>query len=428
MKPWIPGLLLFLALASPAQAIESALLEEAGIDLYGSFDLRMGTRLQQDAHQRRSSLQEGRLQLEASRMGEVANLSLRGDLVFDRIAKHQSLELERGKGFIDLREANVQLFPHPQADLKIGRQILTWGTGDLLFINDLFPKDWQAFFLGRDEEYLKAPSDAAMLSIFPGDFALDLIYSPRFDSDRHISGERISFFSPATASLSGRDNPVQVNERDRWFSEDEIALRLSRNLSGLELALYGYDGYWKSPAGMTDSGQAFAPGLQVLGASLRVALGEGLFNMELGRYDSKQDSDGSNPLIPNSEQRLLLGYERELATDLSAGLQYYLERMEDYGSYRSNLPAGFAARDENRQVVSLRLTQMLMNQNLTLSLFVYASPSDQDAYLRPAISYRASDHLELFAGGNLFTGKDNHTFFGQFEDNSNLYAGFRHSF
>ncbi|MFW6031595.1 MAG: hypothetical protein ACOC9T_03300, partial [Myxococcota bacterium] len=32
------------------------------------------------------------------------------------------------------------------------------GTGDLVFLNDLFPKDWRSFLLGRDLDYLKAPS------------------------------------------------------------------------------------------------------------------------------------------------------------------------------------------------------------------------------------------------------------------------------
>ncbi len=33
-------------------------------------------------------------------------------------------------------------------DLRLGRQIITRGVGDLVFINDVFPKDWSAFFPG----------------------------------------------------------------------------------------------------------------------------------------------------------------------------------------------------------------------------------------------------------------------------------------
>ena len=53
-----------------------------------------------------------------------------------------------------IREAHVSASPFTWLDVKLGRQILTWGTGDLLFINDVFPKDFVSFFIGRDGEYL----------------------------------------------------------------------------------------------------------------------------------------------------------------------------------------------------------------------------------------------------------------------------------
>jgi len=60
-------------------------------------------------------------------------------------------------------------------------------------------------------------------------------------------------------------------------------------------------------------------------------------------------------------------------------------------------------------VVTLRLTQLLMNQNLIWSFFAYYSPSDRDAYLRPAVTYKMSDALQITAGGNVFLGEDEHT-------------------
>ncbi|MBI2840173.1 MAG: hypothetical protein HYX75_17795 [Acidobacteria bacterium] len=37
------------------------------------------------------------------------------------------------------------------------------GVGDLLFINDVFPKDWVSFFAGRPMEYLKVGVDGVRL-------------------------------------------------------------------------------------------------------------------------------------------------------------------------------------------------------------------------------------------------------------------------
>jgi hypothetical protein len=108
-------------------------------------------------------------------------------------------------------------------------------------------------------------------------------------------------------------------------------------------------------------------------------------------------------------------------------LQYYVEQMLNYGSYRRHVSSRWA-RDRYRHVITLQLTQLLMNQNLELSLSSYYSPSDEDAYLRPCITYKYTDNLTLQTGANIFFGDHPHTFFAQFRDNTNLYAAIRHSF
>jgi hypothetical protein len=229
--------------------------------------------------------------------------------------------------------------------------------------------------------------------------------------------------------MAGRDNRLSVERRREIFEEDELALRLYRNISNYELAFYGYWGYWKSPGGFNDTMTAAVfPELNVYGASLRGAVGKGIGNAEIGYYDSTDDSSGDDPLINNSEMRYLLGYTQEIGKDLTAGVQYYVEQMLDYDNYDETLPAGMPARDEFRHVTTLRLTKLLMNQNLRLSLFTYYSPSDEDVYMRPIANYKASDNLSLEAGFNIFFGDEAYTFFGQFRDTTNLYTALRYSF
>jgi hypothetical protein len=195
------------------------------------------------------------------------------------------------------------------------------------------------------------------------------------------------------------------------------------------VSLYGYDGFWKSPEGFNpETARATFPRLSVYGASARGTLAGGIVNAETGYYDSKDDASGANPLVPNSEWRFLVGYEREIARNLTAALQYYLEYKQDYDAYLQTLDPNQTPDDEDRHLVTLRLTKQAFSQNLTLSLFMYYSPSDEDMYLRPRIDYKMTDAWLLTAGGNLFDGKKPHTFFGQFEDNSNVYAGARYSF
>lgn len=414
--------LISLILAANASALDT--------ELHGFVDGRAGYRTQNDPYEEGRSLTEARLQLDSLTYFDRAELQARADFVYDDLADDpEKVDLENGDGFFDLRELNLLFSPTAGSDLKIGRQILTWGTGDLLFINDLFPKDWNSFLLGRDEEYLKAPSDALFASFFPSIGSFDLAYMPRMDADRYVDGRRVSYWNPGLQSLAGQNAVIDADRQDEWLQDHEISARFYRPLLGYEAALYAYHGFWKSPVGFDPAtGNNYFPHLNSYGGSVQGPLGSGLVNAEAGYYDSREDRSGSDPFVPNSELRFLTGYEREVAKDLTAGVQYYLEWMMDHDRYQDGVPDPATARDEARHVLTLRLTQMLLNQNLILGLFTFYSPSDHDAYFRPSATYKLSDHWMVTANGNIFIGEDDHTFFGQFENNSNLNLGLRYSF
>ncbi len=397
-------------------------------ELHGFVDSRAGVRTQNDPHQDDRSLTEVRLQLDSLTYLERATVQARADFVYDDLADDIGrIDLETGDGFIDLRELNILFTPVDITDVKLGRQILTWGTGDLLFINDLFPKDWNSFLLGRDEEYLKAPSDAVFASFFPAIGTIDVAYAPRMDADRYVDGRRISYWNGS--GIAGQDMVVDADRRDEWFKDDEIALRIYRPLLSYEAALYAYHGFWKSPVGFDNvTSNAYFPELNAYGGSVKGSLGKALINAEAGYYDSQEDRAGTNPFVPNSEFRFLTGYQREVAKNTTASMQYYAEWMMDYDGYKAGVPSASTARDEVRHVLTLRLTKLMMNQNLILGLFTFYSPSDNDAYLRPNATYKLNDHWMLTANGNIFIGEHDHTFFGQFEKNSNVNLGIRYSF
>lgn len=408
--------------ASPTRAatldgFKSWLSDNYLTEFNGFIETRGGVRLQDDQYQRDGALGEARLQLDLNTDLDWAIIKFKGDLLGDLVTEEVEAEL---------RELNLAFSPFEIMDAKVGRQVLTWGTGDLLFINDLFPKDWESFFIGRDDEYLKAPSDAIKASLFLEVFDLDLVYVPEFNGSVYIDGSRISYWNGS--AIVGRNSISVDEERNRVFRDDEIHLRLARNIKGLELAAYGYYGFWKTPEGVNLAGtQLIYPRLAVAGASLRTTMLGGITNVEMGYYDSRDDKEGSNPRVRNSEVRFLAGFERELARDFTGGFQYYLEYMQDYGNYeQTSLPT--ARKDEFRHLLTVRLTKLLMNQNLRLSVFAYYSPSDEDGYLRPKVHYKVNDQLAVEAGVNWFFGDVDHTFFGQFEDASNVYAGVRWNF
>ncbi|MGB0237377.1 MAG: hypothetical protein ACPG4B_00835 [Cycloclasticus sp.] len=406
---------------------QSPFKSDPSFNLSGFLDFRSGTRTQHDPNESQPSLNEARLQLSLQKEIASSLINLTGDFLADTISSQHAIDLDNGQGWIDLREANMVLSPFTFVDVKLGRQVLTWGTGDLIFINDLFPKDWQAFFIGRDLEYLKAPSDAVKVSFFSNVTNLDLVYTPRFDADRGITGEKLSYYNPALNSLVGDQHIVNAKKPHA----DEISIRLYKNIATSEVALYAYHGFWKNPVGFNPLNNTNRyPLMRSIGASIRTPLGHGIGNIEIGYYDSYEQGARNNPFTPNSEARLLMGYEQELVKNLSIGVQYYAEWMQDYRDYKTSMAQIGATekRDEIRHVITNRLRLLTHQQNITWSLFTFYSPSDADAYIRPNINYQYDDHWSLEAGGHFFMAQEKSTFFGQFKKNNNIYASVRYGF
>jgi len=394
------------------------------INITGSLEIRAGARLQKDPVSGNGTLDEVRLQLQnRGRMGDW-NYRLTGDLLYDSQAESHHIDFRSGTGWLDLREATLGGQLNDHLDLKLGRQTVTWGTGDLLFINDLFPKDWQSFLLGRDEEYLKAPGNSARINFFSDVINLDMVVSPRFDPDRFITGERLAYFDSGSGELVGEN----ANVDPEYPRDSELALRAHRLVGNAEVAFYFYDGFWKSPAGQTMAGMANFPELQVTGASWRQPGLGGIVYSEIGHYKSKEDRNGMDPLIRNSETRWLLGFERELGQDLTGSFQYYAEQRSAHGAFVSQLSEESTTPDRTRHLLTMRLTKFAMMQNLQLSLFTFWSPSDRDGYLRPNVLYKIDDNWSVGGGANLFFGNEQSTFFGQFENNTNGYLFGKYAF
>ncbi|MCF8111958.1 MAG: hypothetical protein K9J85_10780 [Desulfobacteraceae bacterium] len=403
-------------------------------NLEGYAELRAGRRIHDDPVHDSTSLAEARFQLSWEKRLQNylprGRFKATGDFIFDAtVSDHDDADLEEGSGFFDLREFRVFFTPLDFVDISAGRQIFTWGTGNLVFLNDLFPKDYRSFFLGRDLEYLKAPSDAVRMSFYTDALNFEIVYTPCFDSDRFVDGSGLSFYDPSLPAMRGEDNPIDTDRPDDWFEDDEIALRAYRNINSWELAAYGYHGFWKSPSGTDpDTGRRIFPELSVLGASLRGPIVSGIANAEFAWYDSRDDRHGDDPYVKNSQYRFLAGYEQELISDLTMGLQYYVEYMIDYDRYKESLPPSMPAGDRAGQWVTIDLTQTLMAQDqLVLSLFTFYSLNEKDFYLGPKAEYDLTDELKIQAGANIFIGGRT-DFFGTFEESSNIYAAVRYGF
>jgi hypothetical protein len=432
MNNWLARTLMLatlLALAVPGQAEEWDDWDDdpwdddvSALEWYGFIEGAAGHRLQSNpVIDDDFSLGELRLQLEGRYEGSFATWRMKLDGVGDAVLDELDL---------DLREAMVSFPWGSRTDVRLGRQVLTWGTGDLVFLNDLFPKDWESFLAGRDDDYLKAPSDAARLSWYGERFNIDAVITPLFEPDRYPDGRRLSYFDPMQSDIVGAPPRFSGVEPPRTTENAELAVRVHGMAGAQEWALYGYRGFFPQPTAFDPaSGDfTFAP-MHAIGGSLRGPLAGGLYNLETAYYDSRDNRDGDNPLLPNSEIRFLAGFEREMVTNFSLGAQYYLEWLQDHSALRRNWPMDPAfLPDQYRHLATVRLTWRMMRDNLIVSVMNFYSPSDDDYFIRPTLQYRHTDRLQFNAGINLFGGSESSTFYGQFEENSSVFARVRYSF
>ncbi len=366
-------------------------------------------------------LGEERLRLDVSGATKSGSgfLLIKGDIFHDAVAN-------RVDG--DLREAYAG-FRSGRFDFRLGRQIVTWGVGDLFFVSDVFPKDWESFFSGRPMEYLKRGVDAVRLQYSSEALSVDVVATPFFTGDALPSRKRFFLYNPFAAVAEQREYSPPARAENT-----EVGLRLYRRMAGFDVSLYGYRGFWRLPGASVDSYNdtpritRFYPRLVTWGASAQRNLLHGVVSVEGGRYHSLDDRGGALSGVPHSQWRMLAAYQRQLARELTATFQGYAEVMEGYETYRRFLPAGFRPEDRVRGVVSARLTQFLGYQNWKLAAFVAYSPTDNDCFAQPEISHRLTDRLSAAVGANVFAGQHEATFFGQMAKNDNVYVSLRFDF
>ncbi len=348
-----------------------------------------------------------------------ASIRFKGDLLYDHVAKEFDT---------DTRELYLD-YTTGAFDFRLGRQIVTWGVGDLLFINDVFPKDYVSFFSGRPLEYLKRGVDGLRTRYSSTLINVEFLAIPFFEPNNLPESDRFLLFDPFP-EISSR----KKEEPNTTFENTQLALRLYRRIKDFDVSAYAYSGFWLTQNMKPDDLTAptrvitFYPDLSVYGLSAQGSALGGILSFEAGFYQSREDEAGKDPFIRNSQIRSLIGYQRQIWQDFTAGVQYYSEYMLNHDEYVENLPDGAPKLDEYRDIATIRLTQLCLHQTLNLSFFAFYSPIDEDYLIIPEVKYNFTDELSVALGANIFGGPEDTPHFGQFDKNDNIYTVIKYEF
>jgi hypothetical protein len=423
LQPRLIGALVLVAWIASRAREAGADVGRPDLDLGGFIESSYTVRLADAAcgETRACELMLGEQHLQArlaaySALGDAEGLFQgRVDVMHDLVLGRSSLDpLEL---YVDAKYRDVLV--------RIGRQIITWGSGDLLFVNDVFPKDWESFYLGRSLEYLKLGVDAVRITA-PH---LDLVLVPRTVLDRAPGRDRFVLPDSPWARL-----PVGTSEYPLSLKDGEVALRLSGMLAGWEFNLYGawthlHEGVvvpddLESPMAV----EVRAPRLLSIGGSIAGAVPGGLWNLEGGYRRAQEDPAGTDPIIPNSSLKVFTGYAHGLWQDAAIGIQASLETMLQHGEYLSSRPAGAPRDPKYDWLFTFRFTQQLFGQTLDLGTFLVWGATQRDAYALIYAHYRYNDVLSLDVVSNLFFGANRFSSFGGLVENTNLHSSIRYAF
>lgn len=353
---------------------------------------------------------EQRLQLHGEwQPGAGIGATLRTDAVHDRAVRTTRLVA---------REAYLDLTPSPEVSLRLGRQVITWGVGDYLFVNDIYPKNYDAFFTGKPFDHMKEAVDAVKLNALVGAIEAELVLArPRQDE----TPLRARFLAAATPPGMA----VQAADRDG----SDFALRVAGKMGRWDGALYVARYRAREPATVGVPGNALELELRPtrhVGASATGSVANGVVLAELAYVDTDLRAGNMNPYLFGRRLKALLGYATELGHDLSFSAQYHHEAELDYGRYLQSLAPMVEPARRAQQTVYLRLHKRLFHQTLGMGVQAFAS-FDGGKYVNSFASYSIADGLNLEAGFNWFGGPAASRY-GMMHHDRNVYASLRYSF
>ena len=315
-------------------------------------------------------------------------------------------------------------------DMRLGRQTIIWGKADGVQVTDVIcPPDYTES-ITRDLDEIRMPVDAAKVRVLGSDVDLEMIWIPVFEAAK-LPGEDNPWASevswPAGVNVQVRD----TQEPDISLQDSEFAFRASTYQSGFDMSasvFYTWDDYAANHRTVTTVGPVttvtFEPRhhrMTVLGMDFSRPWSDFVFRFEgagyIGRYFDTRFLT-INPKRKNSV-KLLAGVDWTPGDDWSVIAQIYSVHVLDYESCLS------ANRDDVN--TTLHISKDLLNERLTLSGMLYYSLNDQDSFFRAKADYELADGLHLLAGADLFNGRKTGSF-GQYGDNSQLWAKVKYSF
>lgn len=331
---------------------------------------------------------------------------------------------------LGLREAYLDIY-FDSIDLRIGKQQIIWGKADGVFITDIIsPKDLREFLL-PDFDEIRIGITALKMDYYPGNHTFEMVWVPAFTPTKIPEENSIWRVTP--------DFPIQPTFDDSekeikgTLENSEVFVKYAALTSRVDfeiMAGYAWDDDPTLHTAKTVDAQTQLPSLLVtpkhhrlslLGGSVSVPAGGFVFRSE-GAYYQDKYFQSSDPLLSDGVLRknylhYLLGTDYTL-WDVKLSAQFIRQTILNYDEQ--------IVQDEFENTMTFLASKDFLRETLRVELFSYLGLSNQDALMRPKITYDLADGFKILAGANIFVGSEGS--FGQYNDNDMVYSKVKYSF
>lgn len=293
----------------------------------------------------------------------------------------------------ELRQAYVLGSPFKMLDIKLGRQIVVWGTSDNIRVTDVLnPLDQREPGL-TDLEDLRLPLTMSRMDMYFGDISLSaiVVHEQRFDKNPPFGSD----FYPLATALPKEKNRENNWDNTEWagslkvlFDKWDISFyqaRMSNDKAHMVLL-----SPFHSPPTYMDHAR-----VNMTGTAAQLVTGNWIMKAEAAYFNGL--CFFNRPDKTFSRWDALLGVEYFGFNDTIISLEVVNRHINSFDTLMEQTP-DYAVKDDSQAV--LRISKDFLNETLTLTFLgsVFGVDAKNGSFQRYSLEYDFTDAWSLLTG------------------------------
>ncbi|MBM7555280.1 hypothetical protein [Halanaerobacter jeridensis] len=367
---------------------------------------------------------------------------------------------------VKIEEATMRFY-YDNYDLVVGKKKEVWGKGDKLHVVDNLNGEDLTDFINPDYLDRQIGEEMFKMNYYLGRGTLEAVYTPNFTPDNLATSghwvtneiQQMNDLEPVLIDQFGIASATEVKGDLEKNSQQEIedgqfGLRYTNSKAGYDYGFSFYRGYLKRPSMdekaieklkndyKTNSKTNYSDAksflydlnlhydqVSVFGAEMSSVIAGINSRAELAYYRT-DDTSGDDPEVRNNKIAWLIGGDRNLPLhNVNVNLQVKSEYILDHEEIEDN-SYDIQQNQDNEyftNLLSLEVSDEFKNQTVLPAVTLIYNLEREDYVLDNELELKLKDDTSLILNYKLFEG-ENHTDFGQFDENDYLSAKFKYDF